>query len=49
FLKRHLAGLDYLGSRPYDDALIEADLEGKSPYDTASLTKKAVKEMVGRL
>ena len=49
FLKHHLAGFDYLGSLPYDDALIEADLEGISPYDTASLTKEAVKEMVAWL
>jgi CO dehydrogenase maturation factor len=49
FLKRHLADFDYLGSLPYDDALIEADLEGISPYDTASSTKEAVKEMVSRL
>jgi CO dehydrogenase maturation factor len=49
FLKKHLADFDYLGSLPYDDALIEADLAGTSPYDAASRTKEAVGEMVGRL
>jgi CO dehydrogenase maturation factor len=49
FLKRHLADFDYLGSLPYDDALIEADLAGISPYDTVSATKEAVREMVDRL
>jgi len=49
FLKQHLSDFTYMGSLPYDDALIEADVEGISPYDTASLTKTAVKEMVARL
>lgn len=49
FLKKHLPDFDYLGSLPYDDTLIEADLAGKSPYDTASLSKDAVSEMVGKL
>ncbi len=45
FLKKHLPDFDYLGSLPYDDTLIEADLAGKSPYDTASLSKDAVIEI----
>jgi len=49
FLKKHLPDFDYLGSLPYDDTLIEADLAGKSPYDTATLSKDAVREMVGKL
>jgi len=49
FLKKHLPDFDYLGSLPYDESLIEADLAGKSPYDTASLSKEAVREIVAKL
>lgn len=49
FLKKHLTGFEYMGSLPYDDALIEADLNGASPYDTNSLTKDVVKDMVAML
>ena len=49
FLKKHLPDFEYLGSIPYDDSLIEADLAGNSPYDTASLSKEAVGEMVAKL
>ena len=49
FLKKHLSDFVYLGSLPYDDALIEADLAGVSPYDMATLSKAAVREMVGLL
>jgi CO dehydrogenase maturation factor len=36
FLRQHLHGFDLVGFLPYDEALIEADLQGKSPYDTGS-------------
>ena len=36
FLREHLDGFDLAGFLPYDEALIEADLQGKSPFDTAS-------------
>jgi len=49
FLKHHLAGFEYMGSMPYDNALIEADLAGASPYDSAARSKAAVKEMAARL
>jgi CO dehydrogenase maturation factor len=49
FLKKHLPDFEYLGSIPYDDSLIEADLAGNSPYDTANLSKDAVGNMVQRL
>ena len=49
FLKKHLADFKYIGSISYDDALIEADLNGIAPFDTASLAKKEVKEILGRL
>jgi len=49
FLKKHLPDFDYLGSIPYDDALIEADLAGQSPYDSASLSKAAVDDIMDKL
>ena len=49
FLKKHLADFDLLGFLPYADDLIEADLNGESPYDVESGAKARVKEMVDRL
>jgi len=49
FLTTHLQDLDFLGFLPYDDALIEADLEGVSPYDVDSAAKAKVAEMITRL
>lgn len=49
FLKKHLSDFDILGFLPYDDALIEADLNGVSPFDTESAAKTAVEEMINRI
>ncbi len=49
FLKKHLADFDILGFLPYADDLIEADLNGESPYDVSSPAKERVKEMVAQL
>lgn len=49
FLRRHLNGFDILGFLPYADALIEADLNGQSPYDVASAAKERVNEMIALL
>jgi CO dehydrogenase maturation factor len=49
FLKKHLADFDILGFVPYSDALIEADLEGISPYAADSTAKDVVKEMIDKL
>ena len=49
FLKTHLPGYKFLGFIPYDEALIEADLNNISPFDTDAVAKTAVKEMVSRL
>jgi len=49
YLKGHLSDFDFLGFLSYDDALIEADLEGKSPFDVDSKAKKVMKEMISRL
>ena len=49
FLKEHLKDFEFLGFIPYDDALIEADLEGVSPFDVDSDAKENVKELVSKL
>ena len=49
FLKKHLSDFDFLGFLPYDDALIEADLEGVSPFDVPSATKTEVVQMMDNL
>lgn len=49
FLKENLPDFEFLGFLPYEDALIEADLKGRSPYDINSESKARVKEIIGRL
>jgi CO dehydrogenase maturation factor len=49
FLKNHLSGFDFLGFMPYDNALIEADLQGKSPFDVDSAAKRIMQEIISRL
>ena len=49
FLKKHLADFDFLGFIPYDEALIEADLDGRSPFETASVAKARVAEMIEKM
>ena len=49
FLKKHLADYEFLGFLPYNDALIEADLEGISPYETNSPANSIVEGMIDRL
>jgi len=49
FLKEHLDGFEFLGFLPFDDALIEADLQGQSPFDVDSPAIAVVKEMISRL
>ena len=49
FLKNHLSDFDFLGFLSYDDALIEADLAGKSPFDVDSKAKTVMLEMISRL
>lgn len=45
FLRKHLGAFDFLGFMPYDNTLIEADLNGVSPFDTSSPSKTAVSQM----
>ena len=49
FLKGHMSEFEFLGFLPFDDALIEADLEGVSPFETDSQAKSAVRKMIERL
>ncbi len=49
FLKKHLSGFEFLGFLPFDDALIEADLKGISPFDTESVTLKIVESIAQHL
>lgn len=46
FLRKHLNDFEFLGFLPYDDALIEADLSGVSPFETAGKAKSIVRELI---
>jgi CO dehydrogenase maturation factor len=49
FLKKHLSDFEFLGFIRQDEALIEADLDGVSPYDVDSVAKTNVKDMIAKL
>jgi CO dehydrogenase maturation factor len=49
FLQNHLADFEFIGFLPYDDALIEADLNGISPFDVVSPSKARIKSMIAKL
>jgi CO dehydrogenase maturation factor len=49
FLKAQLRDFDFLGFLPYENALIEADLKGLSPYDVPSAAKAEVEAIISRL
>jgi CO dehydrogenase maturation factor len=49
FLENHLNDFEFLGFLPYDDTLIEADLNGVSPFDVDSPSKEQVKSMISIL
>jgi CO dehydrogenase maturation factor len=49
FLQKNLPDFDFLGFIPYDDALIEADLDGKPPFEKADDAKAVVKGMLDKL
>ena len=48
FLKEHLNDFEFLGFIPYDEALIEADLDGVSPFDVDSTAKENIIEMISK-
>ncbi len=49
FLREHLEGFEFLGFLPYDEALIEADLKGISPFDTRASAVTVVDNLARRL
>ena len=49
FLRANLNGFEFLGFMPYDEDLIEADLTGSSPYETASAAKAVVAGIIDKL
>jgi CO dehydrogenase maturation factor len=46
FLQKHLHDFEFLGFLPYDEALIEADLSGVSPFEVDSPSKARVESMI---
>ena len=49
FLKEHLSDFTFLGFLPYDDALVEADVKGISPFDVDTSAKAIMAEMIERI
>jgi len=49
FLLTHLNNFKFLGFIPYDETLIEADLDGVSPFDVDSPSKEHVNNMLSNL
>lgn len=49
FLQRHLSDFEFLGFLPYDSALIEADLQGVSPFDVDSEAIREITRIVSQL
>ncbi len=49
FLHTHLQDFEFMGFMPYDETLIEADLNGVSPFDVDSPSKAIVQAMIERL
>ncbi len=49
FLRRRLSDFEFLGAIPYDDRLIEADLNGVSPFEADSPAVRAVASLAERL
>ncbi len=49
FLKKHLPDFDFVGFIPFTSEIIEADLEGRPPYEKDPNALEAVRAMVDRL
>jgi len=49
FLQKHLSDFEILGFIPHDDAFIEADLNGISPYDVGSDALSVVQSIIAEL
>jgi CO dehydrogenase maturation factor len=49
FLRENLSDMPFLGFMPYEDMLIEADLNAVSPYEVDSRSKAVVGEIIAQL
>ena len=49
FLEKHLHDFEFIGFLAYDETLIEADLNGISPFDVDSPSKPSVESMISKL
>ncbi len=49
FLKKEMSNMKFLGFIPYNPSIIEADLEGKAPFQKDRETLELVKKMIHRL
>ena len=49
FLQKQLSGFSFLGFLPYDNQIIEADLEGKAPFEKVQGLAGQVGRMVETL
>ena len=49
YLKKHLTGFTFLGFIPYDNALIEADLNGMSPFDVESEARAIIEGIIAKI
>jgi len=49
FLEKHMPGFEFLGFIPYDDAIIEADLMGESPYSRKTEAISIVRKIIDAL
>ena len=48
FLKQQMPDFEFLCFLPYEDALIEADLNGVSPFEVNSVAKTIIKEIINQ-
>jgi len=49
FLKEQMPDFDFLGFIPYRSNIIEADLDGRPPFEKDRETLDAVKEMIKKI
>mgnify|MGYP001819281984 CR=1 FL=1 len=48
YLRKHLSDFNFFGFLPYEDALIEADLDGQAPFEVESGARPVVAEMLAK-
>ncbi|NOY69807.1 MAG: AAA family ATPase [Deltaproteobacteria bacterium] len=49
FLRENLSDFTFLGFLPYEAALVDADLAGRSPFDVETMTKSKITNMIAAL